>query len=57
VEYLTSDEAGEPLEGKFAWPVPWIVNGAAGLALKTATLPKAVGRERRPLLTKVVAVD
>lgn len=39
VEYLTSDEAGQPLGGRFAWPVPWIVNGSAGS-----------GREREALL-------
>ncbi|KAL5331084.1 hypothetical protein ACEPPN_000613 [Leptodophora sp. 'Broadleaf-Isolate-01'] len=30
VEYLTSDEAGQPLGGKFAWPVNLIVDGRAG---------------------------
>ncbi|KAI9743953.1 MAG: hypothetical protein M1818_002687 [Claussenomyces sp. TS43310] len=39
VEYLTSEEAGEPLGGRFAWPVPWIVDGSA-----------STGREREALL-------
>jgi len=30
VEYLTSDEADQPLEGRFAWPVDWIIDGSAG---------------------------
>ncbi|CZT10101.1 related to YPC1-Alkaline Ceramidase [Rhynchosporium agropyri] len=30
VEYLTSEEAGSPLGGKFAWPVKLIVDGTAG---------------------------
>lgn len=30
VEYLTSDEAGQPLSGRFAWPACLIVNGSAG---------------------------
>ncbi|KAH6714718.1 ceramidase [Leptodontidium sp. MPI-SDFR-AT-0119] len=30
VEYLTSDEAGQPLGSKFAWPVNLIVDGRAG---------------------------
>lgn len=30
VEYLTSDEAGLPLKGRFAWPVGLIVTGDAG---------------------------
>ena len=30
VEYLTSEEAGQPLGKRFAWPVNSIVNGSAG---------------------------
>jgi len=30
VEYLTSEEAGQPLGSRFAWPVGLIVNGHAG---------------------------
>ena len=30
VEYLTSEEAGQPLGRRFAWPVNMIVNGQAG---------------------------
>lgn len=35
VEYLTSEEAGEPLGRGLAWPATWIVNGSVGLE-KTA---------------------
>jgi dihydroceramidase len=31
VEYLTSDEAGQPLGGRFAWPVGLIVDCGAGM--------------------------
>ena len=30
VEYLTSEDAGKPLGGRFALPVAWIVDGRAG---------------------------
>lgn len=30
VEYLTSEDAGKPLGGRFAWPVGWLVDGEAG---------------------------
>ncbi|PVH85176.1 alkaline phytoceramidase [Cadophora sp. DSE1049] len=30
VEYLTSEEAGQPLGGRFAWPVNLIIDGKAG---------------------------
>jgi len=30
VEYLTSEDAGKPLGGRFAWPVGMLVNGHAG---------------------------
>ncbi len=30
VEYLTSEDAGNPLGGRFAWPVDVLVNGQAG---------------------------
>ncbi|KAL3424080.1 alkaline phytoceramidase [Phlyctema vagabunda] len=30
VEYLTSEEAGQPLGKRFAWPINGIVNGSAG---------------------------
>ena len=29
VEYLTSDDAGKPLSGRFAWPVGLIVTSTA----------------------------
>lgn len=29
VEYLTSDDAGKPLNGRFAWPVGLIVTSTA----------------------------
>lgn len=31
MEYLTSEEAGQPLGGRFAWPVGLLVNEKAGL--------------------------
>jgi dihydroceramidase len=31
VEYLTSEEAGQPLGGRFAWPVGLLVNEKAGM--------------------------
>jgi len=31
VEYLTSEEAGQSLGGRFAWPVGLLVNEKAGL--------------------------
>jgi len=34
VEYLTSEEAGQPLGNSFAWPVGSIVNCHAGKAEK-----------------------
>jgi len=30
VEYLTSEDAGKPLGGRFAFPAGWIVDGEAG---------------------------
>jgi dihydroceramidase len=30
VEYLTSEDAGKPLGGRFAFPVAWLVDGEAG---------------------------
>jgi dihydroceramidase len=30
VEYLTSEDAGKPLGGRFAFPVGWLVDGEAG---------------------------
>lgn len=30
VEYLTSEEAGQPLGNRFAWPIGYIVKGSAG---------------------------
>ena len=32
VEYLTSEDAGKPLGGRFAFPAAWIVDGEAGKA-------------------------
>jgi hypothetical protein len=39
VEYLTSEEAGQPLEGRFAWPAHLLINCSArkvGENIKTA---------------------
>jgi len=41
VEYLTSEEAGQPLGGRFAWPVNLIVDGQAG---KKAPLTNGNGK-------------
>jgi dihydroceramidase len=38
VEYLTSEEAGEPLGKSFAWPVGQIVNCHAGVKTNGDTL-------------------
>lgn len=49
VEYLTGEERGGKLGGRFAWPVNWIVDGNVGNDVLDEN------DERGPLLPKVNA--
>lgn len=48
--YLTGDEVGQKLGGKFAWPVNWVVDGTVGNDEPNSAASYAEQGEEQPLL-------
>lgn len=56
VEYLTGEEVGQKLAGRFAWPVNWVVDGSVGDEEPIVAASEAEQGERDPLLPKARVV-